>query len=46
VDRDLTMSKATNTPYHGLTLPGVITHTFYQGKATVIDSVVQKIGDV
>ena len=46
VDRDLTMSKATNTPYHGLTLPGVITHTFYEGKATVIDSVVQKIGDV
>jgi dihydroorotase len=46
VDRDLTMSKATNTPYHGLTLPGVITHTFYEGKATVIDSVVQKIGDM
>lgn len=46
VDRDLTMSKATNTPYHGLTLPGVITHTFYEGRATVIDSVVQKIGDV
>ena len=46
VDRDLTMSKATNTPYHGLTLPGVVTHTFYEGKATVIDSIVQKIGDV
>jgi dihydroorotase len=46
VDRDLTMSKATNTPYHGLTLPGVITHTFYKGQATVIDSIVQEIGDV
>jgi dihydroorotase len=46
VDRDLTMSKATNTPYHGLTLPGVITHTFYKGQATVTDSVVQEIGDV
>jgi dihydroorotase len=46
VDRDLTMSKATNTPYHGLTLPGVVTHTFYEGNATVIDSIVQKIGDV
>jgi len=46
VDRDLTMSKSTNTPYHGYTLPGVITHTFFQGRATVIDSVVQKIGEV
>ena len=46
VDRDLTMSKATNTPYHGLTLPGVVTHTFYEGNATVVDSIVQKIGDV
>jgi dihydroorotase len=46
VDRDLTMSKATNTPYHGFTLPGVVTHTFFKGYATVIDSIVQKIGDV
>ena len=46
VDRDLTMSKSTNSPYHGHTLPGVITHTFFQGRATVIDSVVQKIGEV
>jgi dihydroorotase len=46
VDRDLTMSKATNTPYHGLILPGVVTHTFYKGHATVIGSIVQKIGDV
>jgi dihydroorotase len=46
VDRDLTMSKATNIPYHGHILPGVITHTFFKGRATVIDSVVQKIGEV
>lgn len=46
VDRDLTMSKATNTPYHGHTLPGVITHTFFKGRATVIDSTVEKIGEV
>lgn len=46
VDRDLTMSKATNTPYHGHTLPGVITHTFFKGQATVIDSEIQKIGEV
>lgn len=45
VDRDLTMSKSTNTPYHGHTLPGVVTHTFFKGHATVIDSVVQKIGE-
>jgi dihydroorotase len=45
VDRDLTMSKATNTPYHGHTLPGVVTHTFFKGQATVIDSVVQTIGE-
>lgn len=46
VDRDLTMSKATNTPYHGHTLPGVVTHTFFKGRATVIDSTVEKIGEV
>jgi dihydroorotase len=46
VDRDLTMSKATNTPYHGHTLPGVVTHTFFKGRATVIDSNVEKIGEV
>jgi dihydroorotase len=46
VDRDLTMSKATNTPYHGHTLPGVVTHTFFKGRTTVIDSNVEKIGEV
>jgi len=34
VDRDLVLSKSTNTPYHGHELPGVITHTFFKGKAT------------
>jgi dihydroorotase len=46
VDRDLTLSKASNTPYHGHVLPGVITHTFFKGRATVIDSIVQEIGEV
>jgi dihydroorotase len=34
VDRDLVLSKSSNTPYHGHELPGVITHTFFKGKAT------------
>lgn len=38
VDRDLVQSKATNTPFHSQELPGVITHTFFKGRATVFDS--------
>lgn len=34
VDRDLVLSKSSNTPYHGHELPGVITHTFFKGTAT------------
>ena len=34
VDRDLVLSKSSNTPYHGHELPGVITHTFFRGTAT------------
>lgn len=34
VDRDLVLSKSSNTPYHGHELPGVITHTFFKGYAT------------
>jgi len=37
VDRDLVLSKSSNTPYHGHELPGVITHTFYKGIATLIN---------
>jgi dihydroorotase len=38
VDRDLVLSKSRNTPYHGYELPGVVTHTFFGGQATMIDS--------
>ena len=44
VDRDLVVSKSSNTPYHGQELPGVITHTFFKGQATVIDAKVQRMG--
>jgi len=44
VDRDLLVSKSTNTPFHGQLLPGVVTHTFFKGQATVFDAKVQKIG--
>jgi dihydroorotase len=44
VDRDLVLSKSSNTPYHGLELPGVITHTFYKGKATYSNGNVASIG--
>lgn len=37
VDRDLVASKSRNTPFHGFELPGVITHTFYNGSPTLID---------
>ena len=38
VDRDLVVSKSRNTPYHGYELPGLVTHTFFDGRATMIDS--------
>jgi dihydroorotase len=41
VDRDLVLSKSSNTPYHGHELPGVITHTFFKGVHTLNDGVVQ-----
>jgi dihydroorotase len=44
VDRDLVLSKSSNTPYHGHELPGVITHTFFNGKATYSNGVVASIG--
>ncbi len=37
VDRDLVASKSRNTPFHGFELPGVVTHTFYNGIPTLID---------
>jgi len=44
VDRDLVLSKSTNTPYHGHELPGVITHTFFKGAATYSNGNVASIG--
>jgi len=32
VDRDLMSSRSKNTPFHGFELPGVVTHTFFNGK--------------
>ena len=40
VDRDLVLSRSRNTPFHGYELPGVISHTFFKGRATLIDGVV------
>ena len=44
VDRDLVLSKSSNTPYHGHELPSVITHTFFKGKATFSNGSVTSTG--
>jgi dihydroorotase len=44
VDRDLVLSKSSNTPYHGHELPGVITQTFFKGKATYSNGNIASIG--
>jgi dihydroorotase len=44
VDRDLVLSKSSNTPYHGHELPGVITHTFFKGTATYSNGIVSSSG--
>ena len=44
VDRDLVLSKSSNTPYHGHELPGVITHTFFKGQATFSNGSVTSTG--
>ena len=44
VDRDLVLSKSSNTPYHGHELPGVITHTFFKGEATYNNGIVTSMG--
>lgn len=44
VDRDLVASKSSNTPYHGHQLPGVVTHTFYRGKQTLINGKSSQMG--
>jgi len=45
VDRDLVLSKSSNTPYHGHVLPGVITHTFFKGAATYSNGTITSVGD-
>ena len=44
VDRDLVLSKSSNTPYHGHELPGVITHTFFKGSATYSNGTITSVG--
>ena len=44
VDRDLVLSKSSNTPYHGHVLPGVITHTFFKGAATYTNGTITSVG--
>jgi len=44
VDRDLVLSKSSNTPYHGHVLPGVITHTFFKGAATYSKGTITSVG--
>jgi dihydroorotase len=45
VDRDLVASKSRNTPFHGYELPGVITHTFFNGVPTLINGTLVNNGD-
>ena len=45
VDRDLVASKSRNTPFHGVELPGVITHTFFKGLPTLIDGRVLEMNE-
>ena len=44
VDRDLVLSKSSNTPYHGQQLPGVIMHTIFKGKHVLNNGVVTQNG--
>jgi len=44
VDRDLVLSRSSNTPYHGYELPGVVTHTFFKGRASLLDANIMQVG--
>jgi dihydroorotase len=44
VDRDLVLSRSSNTPYHGYELPGVVTHTFFKGRASLLDGNIMQVG--
>ena len=41
VDRNKMSSKSRNTPYHGMVLPAVVTHTLYKGKLVLSPEGVQ-----
>ncbi|MSO42790.1 MAG: dihydroorotase [Candidatus Planktophila sp.] len=45
VDKDLVASKSRNTPFHGYELPGVVTHTFFNGVPTLMNSALVGTGD-
>jgi dihydroorotase len=45
VDRDLVASKSRNTPFHGYELPGVVTHTFFNGIPTLINGVLAQVSE-
>ena len=45
VDRDLVASKSRNTPFHGYELPGVITHTFFNGIPTLMNGALVDSGE-
>ena len=45
VDRDLVVSKSRNTPFHGYELPGVITHTFFNGLPTLMNGALVDSGE-
>ena len=45
VDRDLVASKSRNTPFHGYELPGVITHTFFNGLPTLMNGALVDSGE-
>ena len=44
VDRDLVLSNSSNTPYHGHELPGVVEHTVFKGKQTLINGQISQGG--
>ena len=44
VDRDLVLSNSSNTPYHGHELPGVVEHTVFKGKQTVMNGQISGVG--
>ena len=43
VDRDLVLSRSSNTPYHGYELPGVVTHTLFKGHASLLDGNIMQV---